>query len=333
MNSDKTVMKVCMILFLFLFLTASIRGKDLPFQERVKTIRPSFSQIKRRVLEGKPNAPVEPIFIPLEKASRMGKSDSFKTLFSHQPVVLRENKKYIRWTEELLEHSSYDALANFYSIKTLELFLQTEKLTEDQREQILGEVSSFLPPEEISVLKNKLSSKIPVSVKTNLLPRFARAAVGKFTVYQGPNCFHASIAFHNRSAVQSPFINVSREENYHHEMINHDELLRILQSQFYPVALEKTQLKYGDVIVFVDQKDSEKIDDFKMLKHAAVMLFHPYVFSKGSKSANSAYSIKKLDAEKILWTKYFKNIRLKVFRKASPKLSQKTPINLQEWLQ
>jgi len=157
--------------------------------------------------------------------------------------------------------------------------------------------------------------------------------VGLHTIFKGPNCFHAALSFQSPLLASSNLINVRQEPGYHRDMINYDELWRILQLSFYEVDPAKSQLQYGDMIVFFETKgaDSPSID-FKKLRHAATYLTGGYVFAKGSKSANSPYLVRTLGEEWETWTKYTDKLGAKVFRRNLKHVSNPLPADPVDWV-
>jgi hypothetical protein len=116
-------------------------------------------------------------------------------------------------------------------------------------------------------------------------------------------------------------------------MINYDELWRILQLSFYEINPEQTSIQYGDMIVFFETKTPQYgALDFKTLRHAATYLFGGYVFSKGSKSANSPYVVRTLAVEWETWTKYTEKLGVKVFRRNLKHVKTAPPMDPVDWV-
>jgi hypothetical protein len=116
-------------------------------------------------------------------------------------------------------------------------------------------------------------------------------------------------------------------------MINYDELWRVLQRSFYEVDPLKSDMQYGDMIVFFETKDSNSgAVDFKTLRHAATYLLGGYVFAKGSKSANSPYLVRTLGEEWDTWTKYTKRLGVKVFRRNLKHVTNAIPADPIDWV-
>ena len=158
--------------------------------------------------------------------------------------------------------------------------------------------------------------------------------VKKFPIFRGPNCFHASVAFQEATFPNEPYINLKRESRHHSTMINHDELWRVLNTYFYEISPKNAELKYGDIIAFfeIPFNSRKNIVNYRWLKHASTYLFGGYVFSKGSKSPNTPYSVKTLDEEWETWEKHTKNLGVKVFRRSFKNVKRNPPLNRTDWL-
>lgn len=201
----------------------------------------------------------------------------------------------------------------------LKVFLDGEQLARQPAlaRQLVTQVRPFASRKQVRELKAQIKERKLISVSRALFPRFARKNLKKFTPYQGPNCFHAALSFHSETYGLSKRFNVKRERNHHDLMINYDELYRILFLDFREINPRKEGMKYGDIIVFFDRdtEPSRKKFYFKWMKHTLVYLFNDYTFSKGSKSANTPYTVKTLAKEWRTWQRLTGNLRLKVFRR------------------
>ena len=172
-----------------------------------------------------------------------------------------------------------------------------------------------------------------MSVDKDLLPSFPRKVVRRFVIYRGPNCFHASLAFHDRTLTRSNFFNVTREKGYHRAMINYDELWRILSSNFYQADHRASKIQYGDILVFFDiPEEPRKVINFRWIRHTATYLFNGYTFSKGSKSADTPYTVKTLKEEWKTWSKISKNLAVKIFRRSTKRVKKRPPKDLTDWI-
>jgi hypothetical protein len=202
------------------------------------------------------------------------------------------------------------------------------------REALLNQVAPFFNDAHLNSLRRKIASNQQLSMDKDLLPAFARQNITTFSNFRGPNCFHAALSFQGAQLASNRNINVRAEPGYHDNMINYDELWRILRLSFYEVNPSQTSLQYGDMIVFFETKQNpkEKVSAYKDLRHAATYLFDGYVFSKGSKSANSPYLVRTLAEEWETWTKYTEKLGVKVFRRNLNHVSNAAPVDLADWV-
>lgn len=185
------------------------------------------------------------------------------------------------------------------------------------RRDLLSQVKPFVSRKQYRKLKANIRAKKLIPVSKAMFPKFARKNLKKFTPYQGPNCFHAALSFHSETYGLSKRFNIKKERNHHNIMINYDELYRILFMDFREINPTKEPMQFGDIIVFFDRDSSSarKKFYFKWIKHTLVYLFNNYTFSKGSKSANTPYTIKTVEQEWRTWQKLTRNLKLKVFRR------------------
>lgn len=198
--------------------------------------------------------------------------------------------------------------------------------------QLWGQLEGFLSQDSLDGLLQTLRSGKTLSLDRDLLPDFARKMVRRYLVYRGPNCFHAALAFHGADLTKSALINVREEDGYHRSMINFDELWRALQTNFYEVRPEASELKYGDILAFFEIPAPGEPVTFRLIRHAAVYLFGGYTFSKGSKSPNTTYTVNTLDEEWNAWSRRVGRLGVKVFRPTHRTfLSRIPPRTLGEW--
>ena len=183
---------------------------------------------------------------------------------------------------------------------------------------LIQQTDGYLSTKKRLALKEMVKEGKSINVDQNLLPDFAKRNVGQFNIVKGPNCFHAALSFQGEKFSKLPFVNAKREEGYDAAMINHDELWTALQNAFYEVNPGKSELKYGDILVFseLDKHREDAPFDFRRIKHASTYLFNGYMFSKGSKSANSPYIIRPLTEEWKYWERDSTLLGVKVFRRA-----------------
>lgn len=214
------------------------------------------------------------------------------------------------------------------------LTIETAKLSNDQARYLVNSVKPFLNSEQIRTVIEKIRNRQMLEVDKFVLPEFAKKVVENFTKYRGPNCFHAALAFQGLSIAKSPQVNVKEESGYHPSMINYDELWRVLRTSFYEINPEKDEIKYGDMIVFFDLPDSTRVKrdiNFRWIRHAASYLFDGYVFSKGSKSANTPYIVRTLNEEWASWLGFSKNLYIKVYRRTALSPHEFVLSDLSDW--
>jgi hypothetical protein len=186
-------------------------------------------------------------------------------------------------------------------------------------QELQEQLAFVLSKDQVTKVQKKARSGSDLSLEDDLLPPFARRMAGKFIVYRGPNCFHASLSFFDQQLPKSPEVNIKEEEGYHRSMINYDELWRVISNQFYEIDPRRATLKYGDLLVYfqVPEAPSKSIN-FKWIRHTSVYLFGPYVYSKGSKSPNTPYTVKTLGEEWKAWQDMVpKALGIRVYRRGS----------------
>ena len=185
--------------------------------------------------------------------------------------------------------------------------------------------------------RRKIFSKIEkgkdLILHRDLLPKFAKKMVKKYSIYRGPNCFHAALAFHDQRLPKSKKVNIKQEKGYHRAMINYDELWRAINRHFYEVDPGKSELKYGDMLVFFNlpQGNFDGVN-FRWIRHTSTYLFDKYTFSKGSKSPNTPYAINTIEQEWHSWANYTKRLGVKVYRRSTEKTMKSTPKDLTDWV-
>lgn len=223
------------------------------------------------------------------------------------------------FTESSKEFLDFPKIQKKLAVKNYRLEMGTEvfKTHPEKKKQFLFELSYFFSPKELEKIERKLDRQNYLSVKNELLPPLVRSRLGHYTAYQGPNCFEAALSFQGEGFSRSYRYNIKDEPGHHELMINNDELFDLLQKHFIEVDPRENGLRYGDLLVFVDYGEALNEQDFhySWIKHASVFLFNHYTFSKASKSADSPYSIKTLEEEWARWLKFYKFLKIKVFRK------------------
>ncbi|MBP9706272.1 MAG: hypothetical protein KBD78_01410 [Oligoflexales bacterium] len=310
----------------------------LPLTAKTESIQKPLSKVKQRIIRSKEDERIEPIQIALSKnASREqiwqkaqsialpGQTKKIYNFLKNTMVKIQnpaDKSATLRIPIEanLMKYIDLNSLSAFFTTSHQDLSLDTLALNRnlESRSALINQVQPFLNKQERKQLITALDSGNPLLVDEVLLPSFARTMVKKFTIYRGPNCFHASLAFQNPQLPKADFVNIKEEEGYHRAMINYDELWLTLQNKFYEIDPKTSPLKYGDILVFLDtssaKSDSSPVN-FRWIRHAAAYLFNDYTFSKGSKSPNTPYTVKTLESEWTTWASYTKKLGVKVFRR------------------
>jgi|GEM_PF-4489601 len=252
----------------------------------------------------------------------LANKDEELSLASSVKGVNEEKKKngYVfEFTQKSKDFLDFSKLQKKLSQHHYELKLKTEQLRKNVQlmEEFFSELKYFFSDEKLALLKAKIQNKHSLMIDKDLLPSSVRFRVGQYTSYLGPNCFEAALAFQDEYFSRSYLYNVKSEAGHHGIMINNDELFLVLREHFFEIDPEKTSLRYGDVIVFVDYGEALSEEDFRYswIKHAAVFLLNDYTFSKASKSADSPYTVKTLKEEWELWVSRYNFLKIKVFRK------------------
>jgi len=324
---------------------------SLDVEDRITEIAIPYATIKKRSLRSKVDRRIEPFGIrvpgtPKERlvlSKEIAKPKQSRKLYGYlsdkyystPKKKFSDGSKKVDLTPEALNLTRYSKLREKVSRKHHMVSIETGELRNKikLRNKLLAQLKPFLSSNDLKKVQSKVRKSSRISVDKYLLPTFARKMVRKYIAFQGPNCFHASLAFHGQSLTSSPFVNVKKEVGYHRSMINYDELWRAINSQFYEVDVSQSPLKYGDMLVFFElPKDGSNTPYFRWIRHAATYLFGSYTFSKGSKSADTPYTVKTLDEEWQTWRKYTKNLGLKVFRRASKRVRRVPPTSLTDWL-
>ncbi len=225
-------------------------------------------------------------------------------------LTLREKRKNL-YIEPL--HGAKSLVRKNLKTPHQQLALDPALLSPSAKTKLLSQLQPFFPSERHQRIQTQLSGTKSFLVDVNLLPPFAAAHVKRFSIYRGPNCFHSAIAFAYPDMVDSDLLNPRREKFYHSNMLNGDEILRVLSFGFYPLH-RVDGLQYGDILIFLEKSSNPRIPLHLKIKHAMVYLFSDYVFSKASKSADSPYRIEKLEVEWKIWGQ-LQDLEIKVFRK------------------
>ena len=322
----------------------------LPLIVRDHTVGLTPKNMETRLKKYRSDIRVEPLQLTVDGhedkimslASSVARSDQklafanfLKINFTHGEEIPGTDLRLVTIDEKAFDMVNQEAFSSLFGKSHHEILVNTAVLNKNPaaRERFLSQLSPFLRAAEIINIKRKILNKSPLSMDKDLMPQFARQRVGLHTIYKGPNCFHAALSFQSPLIASSNLINVRQEPGYHHDMINFDELWRILQLAFYEVDPSKSQMQYGDMIVFFETKGADDpLIDFKNLRHAATYLTGGYVFAKGSKSANSAYLVRTLGEEWETWTKYTDKLGAKVYRRNLKNVSNPLPADPVDWV-
>jgi hypothetical protein len=334
----------------FFFDASQLRSDlSLPLSIKSRVVNVPKRQINARLDRHSSDARIEPVQLTisqnedkiLELAEKIARPQSklevanyLKTNYPASEAIPGTSLHLVSLNKSIYEHLMPDAITSLFSKKHHEVSLAGSYLRADpkSRNQLLHQLEPFMEKKELDALSNKIKSGQILRLDKDLLPDFARKRVGRHTIYKGPNCFHAALAFQSDELASSSLVNIRQEPGYHRNMVNYDELWRILQLSFYEINPTKTPVQYGDMIVFFETNEQSKGPiDFKTLRHAATYLVGGYVFAKGSKSANSPYIVSTLGEEWETWTKYTKKLGLKVFRRSLKNVTKAPSADPIDW--
>lgn len=323
---------------------------NLPLSVKDQLIKLPESQIETRLSKFEEDPRVEPLQLTIdpdedkimEIATRLAKpnrklsvANYLKNNFAKGEQIPGTKLRLVTIDKEAYGMLNQESFESLFSKVHHEVVVNTSNMRTNtkNRERFLSQVSPFLSTTELKKIRSKIDAGIPLSLDKELLPPFARQKIASHTIYRGPNCFHAALAFQNQRLASSSLVNVRRETGYHQDMLNYDELWRILKLSFYEVDPRKTELQYGDMIVFFEAKDAAQPGiDFKTLRHASTYLLGGYVFAKGSKSANSPYLVRTLGEEWKTWSRYTQKLGVKVFRRNLKHVSNPVPADPIDWV-
>jgi hypothetical protein len=320
----------------------------LDVHDSVETVKIPLAKMKARLEKSPKDERIEPLQIVLPKDSvqlsnlikriaNPGKADVLE-----QALIERlRNRKASENSTEALELTKEELkLINqtAYAIEmgkphhNVKVATQVLKQNPAMRKEFVDQLRPHLGAKELEILKTRIMRESDLSVDLDLLPQFAEKMVKKYTIYRGPNCFHAALAFHSQYLTKSPLVNVKEEEGYHKAMINYDELWRAINDYFYEVDPAVSPLKYGDMLVFFNiPDDGSPWISYKWIRHTATYLFNNYTFSKGSKSPNTPYTVKTLEEEWKTWDDFTQKLGVKVFRRTTAKIKA-PPQPLTDWI-
>ena len=367
----KAIVKRFSFIFTFLYLLfesqfvlAVTEYKDLPlrFTTELSTLKASLKietkdkpedlaipikKLKIRARKSFKDERIDPvqIYVPrndkklsdlVSKVAKKGRFDPVMSLFKEElSKSTRKKKVLVSLTRQNLKMMRLKAIAKHMSRGHHNVTVLSDALNKDSktRREFLRQIKFFLGPGQRINIARKLKKDRNLLVHRDLLPKFAKKMAKKFVVFRGPNCFHAALAFHDHGLTKSSLVNVKKEKGYHRAMINYDELWRAINRHFYEVDPKKSDLKYGDMLVFYNiPQDNPKLVNFRWIRHTATYLFDQYTFSKGSKSPNTPYTVKTLNEEWSTWQKYTKKLGVRVFRRANRRTIKSTPKDLTDWI-
>jgi hypothetical protein len=324
-----------------LALPIIVKNRQIPIPETVVRDRLDQYLKDERIepiqltVEGREDKIIELASKIAAKDSKINLANYIKTNFTHGDEIPGTELRLVTIDKSAFGLINQDAFRALFQKNHQELFIPTKKLKSSVQLQqtLIDQVSPFLNANEIASIRRKISTNENLSVDQDLLPKFAKDHVASHSVFRGPNCFHAALSFQGETIASSDRVNIRQEPGYHRDMINYDELWRILQLSFYEINPSRTPIQYGDMIVFFETKTPQYGQlDFKTLRHAATYLFGGYVFSKGSKSANSPYLVRTLADEWETWTKYTDRLGAKVFRRNLKHVKTPAPVDPIDWV-
>ena len=318
--------------------------------DKTKNLRISKKKMDTRVFKGNEEGEIEPlrIYIPKDAAqldlmtTKLAKPglrrQLLKSLLQKLQKVPPSNsdRAKITLTPNDYKMMNHRDLAEILSKPHHKVKIVADRLFKDRtkRKRFFRQIKPYISKADRYGIYAKLKQNVNISLEKDLLPRFPRKMVGKFIVYRGPNCFHASMAFQGQRFTRSPNFNIKIEKGYHKAMVNYDELWRMLNLSFYEINPEKSDLKYGDLLIFFDlPADVMALNkvNFRWIRHASTYLFGDYTFSKGSKSPSTPYSVKTVAEEWKTWKGYTKDLGMKVFRRTQNRKT-KPPFDLTDWI-
>jgi hypothetical protein len=330
-------------------------GLVLPVTDQVELIKLPEEIIQKRLLEGTATSVVEPLTVTVgvedEKIAAIAKSLASDGNSKSFEVYLKRKALVTPATDESPNHKSIvidpnvkdlikpEAISNLYAKPHHNLTVSGDLLKDEPavKAELLRQVTPFFTKAERDKLKRKIKRGLDIDGNSDLLPDFARRMVRKFIPFRGPNCFHAALTFQSPKFTSSSLINIKEEQGYHRAMINYDELWKSLNEMFYEVTPDKSNLAYGDMVVFFDVpmgKETLGTDDidFRWIRHTATYLFNGYTFSKGSKSSNTPYAVRTVSEEWRTWERFTKNLGVKVYRRSPRATSNTPPPDQFDWL-
>ena len=204
--------------------------KVYPFRFQEKKIQVSKKKLFKRMTRSKVNETIEPLNIYVDRKGKdifkhaefladKGHIHSLAKLFKEEhpnakPLRGDSDKVALTITENMMRHIDVRKMMRRFRQKhySLELNSRELKASPMHYRSFFEELSPFLRERQIDIIKKKVKRDENVPLDEYLLTDFARKMVGKYILYRGPNCFHASLAFHHLKFARSPFLNINQEK-------------------------------------------------------------------------------------------------------------------------
>ncbi len=338
------------------------QADDIPFTKELSDLKASVTpmvrdeiekiaipqkKLKIRIINPKKDPTIEPVALTLprsetgleelsEKLAASGKAEELFEIFLNKIKKAGPSNKdsiKIELKPDDLSYLSLKALGRELQKENHVVSLNTRDLaaSEGQWDELKNQLSFLLSKEQLAKISRKVRAGGELALD-DMLPPFPKRMAGKFIVYRGPNCFHASLSFYDQQMPKSPEINIKEEEGYHRSMINYDELWRVISNQFYEVDPRHSPLKFGDLLVFFQVPEAaSKTINFKWIRHTSVYLMGPYTYSKGSKSPSTPYTVKTLTEEWNQWQAMVPTLGLRVYRRQSD-AEARLPMGRDDWI-
>ena len=147
------------------------------------------------------------------------------TLIQQQDNVDYNGKSYVRvkFDKKALHIANLKKIADIYANTHYDIAIDTKLLRRSRslRNRLTQQLTPFLSQNNMKTLKRAIWKKDSLDLNKYFLPKFAQKMVEKFTIYRGPNCFHAALAFHGQKLTRSPYFNVKKEKGL---SPSHDQL-------------------------------------------------------------------------------------------------------------
>ena len=322
----------------------------VPYEEKLEEVSQEYSILLKRLKNPRGKISVEPPYIYVESSLEYlqelardialpGNEKTVLEFFIKQVGNFKRKEVKVLLNENVIKMVDINSfINNYYTAYHHNVKINTQFLKDNiqLRKEFVKQLSYFLTSKELNKVLSRIDKDETMSVDEHILPSFAKKTVKKYYEYRGLNCFHAALTFQDRGIPKSVYLHPLRHNGYNWRMINNDELWRVLHEGFYEVEANISELKFGDILAFFD-KPGEAVDggfvDFRWLKHATVYLFGEFTFSKGSKSANTAYTVNTLDEEISKWKSLVLNrLSIKVFRKSSTYVTTLPYADQHDWL-